>query len=138
MGTDVDPVVGQWYSHLDKGQEFEIVAMDEDAGAVEIQYFDGSIEELDLEGWHDMDIESIEPPQDCTGPMDDVKGDDLGYTNDEMQSEDWTRPLGEFNVETETEERRNEIKGEPEDDWGEGYPEEEQWRGEDPGAESHV
>lgn len=131
MGTDIEPVVGQWYSHIDKGQEFKVVAVDEDARTVEVQYFDGTVEELDLEAWSEMPIDSIEAPEDWTGPVDDVERDDLGYTEDQMQPEDWTRPLGEFNVETETEQKLKENEGESEDDWGEGYPEEEQWQGEE-------
>lgn len=130
MGTELDPIVGQWYSHLDKGQEFEVVAVDEDARVVEIQYFDGTVEELDLDGWYELELDSIEPPEDWTGPVDDVERDDLGYTEDDMKAEDWSQPLGEFNVETDTERKQNESDEESRDDWGEGSSEEEQWEGE--------
>ncbi len=132
MGTEADPVVGRWYSHLDKGQEFKVVALDETARTVEIQYFDGDIEELDLDSWYGLDIETIEPPEDWTGSVDDVERDDLGYTDDGMRRGGWTAPLDEFNVETETERKRREREGElPEDEWGEGRPEEEPWKGEE-------
>lgn len=75
------PIVDQWYRHLDKGERFRVVAIDEDARTVEIQDFDGDVEEIDLENWYVMDIEPIEPPEDVTGPMDDVERDDLGYTD---------------------------------------------------------
>ena len=41
------PAIGKWY--LDNGdkQLFEIVAIDDDDETIEIQYFDGAIEELD-------------------------------------------------------------------------------------------
>lgn len=107
-----------------------MVALDDDARTVEIQYFDGSVEELDLDAWYAMELDTIEAPEDWTGPVDDVERDDLGYTDDAMQSEDWNRPLGEFNVETETERKRREDAERPQDDWGEGYPEEEPWQGE--------
>ncbi len=73
------PIVDQWYRHLDKGGNFRVVAMDDAEHTIEIQYFDGDVEEIDLENWYPMDIEPIEPPEDWTGPMDDIERDDLGY-----------------------------------------------------------
>ena len=32
MSTEVDPIVGNWYQHLDKGQRFLVVAFDEKEG----------------------------------------------------------------------------------------------------------
>jgi hypothetical protein len=128
MHTDADPVVGNWYQHLDKGQKFEVVAVDEENALVEIQYFDGDMDELGLDVWHGLDIEPIEVPEDWTGPLDDVERDDLGYTETDMQPDDWTasvsevKPTGEEVVREETEK--------PENESGEGYPEEEPWKGE--------
>lgn len=89
------PVVGQWYQHRDKGYEFQVTAIDEDAGTVEMQHFDGDLEEVDLETWHSLAIEPIEQPENWTGPMDDVEADDLGYTETDMSDEDWSQPLRE-------------------------------------------
>ena len=62
MTTEADPIVGNWYQHLDKGQKFEVVAFDKDEGWVEIQYFDGDVDEIDLDAWYELDIEPIEAP----------------------------------------------------------------------------
>ena len=75
------PVVDQWYRHLDKGESFRVVAIDEDARTVELQNFDGDVEEVDVENWYSMSVEPIEAPEDWTGPMDDVDADDLGYSD---------------------------------------------------------
>jgi hypothetical protein len=128
MATDLDPIEGNWYEHLDKGYKFEIVAVDQDSRVVEIQHFDGDVEEIDLDTWYDLDIEGIETPEDWTGPVDDIERDDLGYTETEMESEDWSGSLGE--VKKKKPERDNEA-AESEDDWGEGYPKEEPWAGEE-------
>lgn len=117
MTTETDPIVGQWYSHLDKGQEFVVVAVDEDT--VEIQNFDGNIEEIEVNDWYEIELELIEPPEDWTGPLDDVERDDLGLDDDTMQAEDWDAPLGEFNIETETKRKRRESEESPGDDWSE-------------------
>ena len=33
------------------GSLFEVVAFDDDDGTIEIQYFDGTVEEMDIEDW---------------------------------------------------------------------------------------
>lgn len=63
------PVVGNWYRQ-DNGETFEVVAVDAADATVEIQYFDGTIEELDFETWEQMQIEESEPPEDWTGSVD--------------------------------------------------------------------
>lgn len=99
MPIEDAPIVSHWYRHLDKGHRFQVHAYDEASGAIEIQHFDGDVEELDLEEWYTLDIEPIEPPEDWTAPMDDVERDDLGYTETDMGGEDWTKPLGEWDGE---------------------------------------
>jgi len=96
MPTDADPIVGNWYEHVDKGQKFEVVAIDEDDSLVEIQYFDGDLDQIDLDQWHELNIEPSEEPEDWTGPVDDVERDDLGYTETDMESEDWNKPTQEL------------------------------------------
>ncbi|MEQ1579303.1 MAG: DUF6763 family protein [Steroidobacteraceae bacterium] len=80
MPNELDPLVEQWYEHRDKGGLFQVVAIDGDAGLVEIQHFDGDIEELDMETWRNLAIELADEPEDWTGPFDDTEPDDLGDT----------------------------------------------------------
>lgn len=63
------PVVGKWYARPG-GDSFEIVAIDRDDGTIEIQYFDGTIEEIDVEDWREEQVEAAEPPEDWTGSVD--------------------------------------------------------------------
>jgi len=79
MIGELDPIEGNWYHHLDKGQDFMVVDVNERESTVDIQYFDGDIEELEMEEWEDMDLEEIEPPEDWTGPLDDLESGNLGY-----------------------------------------------------------
>lgn len=44
------PGVGAWY-RLNGGEPFEVVALDDDDGTIEVQYADGTLEELDREDW---------------------------------------------------------------------------------------
>lgn len=105
MPTTLKPIVSQWYRHRDKGQHFYVTALDEEEGTVEIQHFDGDLEEMDSDDWHQLNIEAIEPPEDWTGPVDDVERDDLGYTETGMTPEDWGEPFAEKEVQMAEEER---------------------------------
>ena len=98
MATEADPVVGTWYRHLDKGQEFEVVAVNEDENIVEVQHFDGDVEEFDLEQWYDLDIEPTETPENWSGPYDMGEPDDLAPRDTEMQPEDWEAPTTEVHT----------------------------------------
>ena len=79
MIGELDPIEGNWYHHLGNRQDFMVVNVSETVDTVDIQYFDGNIEELEMEEWEEMDLEEIEPPEDWTGPLDDLEPDDLGY-----------------------------------------------------------
>lgn len=84
---DFEPIVNQWYRNREQGYQFQVVACDEQQDTVEIQYFDGEVEEVDLESWNAMELEPIEPPEDWTGTIDQIEPDDLGYTDTGMTPE---------------------------------------------------
>src|ERR1700722_14481029 len=79
--TTPQPGIGGWY-RLNGGDSFEIVAVDEDDGTVDIQYFDGTLEEMDLEDWEahwsDGVLEVAEAPEDWSGSVDIERGDTEG------------------------------------------------------------
>lgn len=87
------PEVGQWYAHQDKGQLFQVVAFDEDDGLIELQDFDGGVDEVDLDTWHAMSLERAEAPEDWTGPVDGDDAEGLGYADREAPARDWRGPL---------------------------------------------
>lgn len=93
MPNELDPIVGQWYLHRDKGEMFRVVAVDTATDSIDIQSFDGDVEELDTGAWREMDIETAEAPEDWTGPLDDIEPDDLGLTETAMSPQDWRQPL---------------------------------------------
>ena len=125
MANELDPLIGNWYRHLDKGQMFHVVAFDEGDGTVELQHFDGDIEEVDLAAWRSMELEIAEAPEDWTGPTDDIEKDDLDCSETGMSGRDWRRPLEETpQEETEAWERTN---SEEDVEQGEAPPNEETW-----------
>jgi hypothetical protein len=84
--SELSPVIGKWYRH-ENGEIFEVVALDVEDATVEIQYFDGTIEEIDFDTWEQMELQEAEPPEDWSGSV-DVDDTDL----DELQD----KPAEEF------------------------------------------
>jgi hypothetical protein len=86
----LSPNIGDWYS-LRGGELFEVVAVDDGDGTIEVQYFDGTLEEIDMDDWKAQnsagEIEQAEPPEDWTGSVDvdpeDEKAD--GGLNDDRR-----------------------------------------------------
>ncbi len=88
------PGIGDWYRD-ESGNTFEIVALDEDEGTIEIQYFDGAVEELDADAWPELALEAAEPPEDWSGSL-DIDRDDYGVDLESNRHLDWGNPLDEF------------------------------------------
>ena len=109
------PEIGQWYTQRTKGEVFQVVGIDDRSRSIEIQSFDGDLDEIDADTWQSMVLERCEPPEDWTAPMDDIEKDDLGYSETEMRPADWTQPLqplqvgGEAWEEAVPEEERDEL-----------------------------
>jgi hypothetical protein len=122
MSNELDPVVGNWYRHADKGQTFRVVEVNDDEDTITVQHFDGDLEEIDEDAWFEMDLELAEEPEDWTGPVDDVETDDLGYTETGMTEPDWKAPLQESRPSKEQWE--DEDDEDEKDEWGEGESEE--------------
>lgn len=75
------PVIGSWYRHADKGGMFQVVDADATEDWVEVQSFEGDIEEFSGAEWRSLEITAAEQPEDWTGPYDDIQPDDLGYSD---------------------------------------------------------
>jgi hypothetical protein len=63
VSRDYEPVPSQWYENLEEEESFRVLSVDEDSELIEIEYLDGDIEELDVEAWHEMDLERIAEPE---------------------------------------------------------------------------
>jgi len=71
--------IGMWYDSLDTSDRFEVVAMDESNHTIEIQYFDGTVEDIDYESWSQMNVRDCAPPDDDSGALDTETADyDVG------------------------------------------------------------
>ncbi len=67
------PGIGEWY-RLRGGELLEVVAFDAADGTIEVQYFDGTVEEFDYDDWRSQRasgaIEEAEAPEDWSGSVD--------------------------------------------------------------------
>jgi len=86
------PVIGNWY-RTQGSESFEVVAVDEDDGTIELQYFDGTVEEMDIEDWHAAkesgSLEEVEAPEDWTGSVDvDPEDDDVRSASEYGEDDD--------------------------------------------------
>ncbi|MDJ0709656.1 MAG: hypothetical protein QNJ14_04660 [Woeseiaceae bacterium] len=63
------PVIGQWFRRPN-GTLFEVVAIDEGDQTVEIQQFDGTIDEVDVDRWQDLMLTEVSAPEDWSGSVD--------------------------------------------------------------------
>lgn len=62
----ISPAVDVWYKTAN-GDVFEVVAVDPQDDTIEIQYLDGSLEELDTDSWYGSEPKVIDPPAETMG-----------------------------------------------------------------------
>lgn len=78
------PDIGEWY-RIGDGEQFEVVALDEDDGTIEVQYLDGTVEEIDTVDWETQhangDIEDAEAPDGWNGSIDGDDDDEVALTS---------------------------------------------------------
>ena len=99
MSNELDPILNNWYHHTDKGQNFRVVAIDETNRLIEIQNFDGDLDEIDISQWKDMDIELAEEPENFSGPYDVGELDDYGTEITDTSDQDWDESYKEIQPE---------------------------------------
>lgn len=83
--------IGKWYRDRE-GRLFEVVAMDGADATIEIQHYDGTLEELDSHGWMELLPQVAEPPEDWSGPIDVSEDDYLAEFGEDTET-DWKDPL---------------------------------------------
>ncbi len=91
MSRDYEPVAGQWYQNVEEEESFRVLSVDEDSELVEIEYLDGDIEEIDLEAWHEMDLERTQEPEGWaeTQKEEEEEEDDEDEDEDDDEDDDW-------------------------------------------------
>src|SRR5580693_4677320 len=90
----IKPIVGQWYR--DGANElFEVVAIDDQDETIEIQYFDGTVTEIEFDSWNeqllDDAIDVADAPEDWSGAV-DIETEDLDRDFEDYARAAWSRP----------------------------------------------
>jgi|GEM_PF-419348 hypothetical protein len=106
------PEIYQWYQHQDKGQQFCVTGIDMETRTIQVQNFDGSIDEYSFTEWNDLDVVLSSEPENWSGALDLDEPENLGTAITDTSKEDWKDPSREF----------HQISAENGDDYGEGFP----------------
>jgi len=77
------PAIGQWFRRPG-GILFEVVAIDEEDSTIEIQQFDGTIDEVDADAWPELLLIEVSAPEDWSGSVDMDPEDFVGKNNNDM------------------------------------------------------
>jgi len=92
------PIIGEWYQDAVEDVLFEVVAVDDHSGTIEIQYEDGEVGEFDVETWGQMVLLPAQAPEDWRVSY-ELSGDD-GANPDAVFIPDSADPL--TSIETDT------------------------------------
>ncbi len=79
------PEVGVWYRNTELDETFQVVSVDAASATVQTQAFEGEVDSIDVEDWAGLPLVMAPPPEDWTGPMDEVEADDV--TEDDSPSD---------------------------------------------------
>ena len=77
------PTIGKWFRRPN-GTLLEVVAVDEDDGTIEIQLFDGTIDEIEIDAWRDQLLLEVAAPEDWSGSVDMDPDDFVDAKSEEM------------------------------------------------------
>ena len=89
VSRDYEPVPGQWYENLEDEESFRVLTVDEDSELVEIEYLDGEIEEIDLETWHEMDLDQTAEPEGWAESDEEEDEEEEEEEDEEEDDDDW-------------------------------------------------
>jgi len=91
MADALNPESGRWYKRRDDGNSFEVLFVDSDAGDIEIRYFGGATETLNLSSWHQLRLTRREPPHTLREPRIATMSESASDTA--LLREPWSGPL---------------------------------------------
>lgn len=86
VSRDYEPMPGQWYEDLENEEIFKVLSIDPDEELIRIQWTDREIREIDLDTWHEMDLDEADMPE---GWVDDEEEDGEEEDEDDWDDDDW-------------------------------------------------
>lgn len=92
------PLIGAWYRDQQEQQIFEVVAIDDELGSIEIQYVDGAIGALEVDTWYRLPLVSISSPEDTDSAL-DLSHEDRWCQDQSGSPLPWDDPLDRIEAE---------------------------------------
>lgn len=90
----VKPIVGQWYRG-NTNELFEVVAIDDADETIEVQYFDGTVAEIEFDAWNEQLLDGLldmaDAPEDWSGAI-DMESEDLNREFEDQARSAWSHP----------------------------------------------
>jgi len=86
------PLIGTWYRDQQEQQTFEVVAIDDELGSVEIQYVDGAIGAFELDAWYRLPLVPIPSPEGTDSAL-DLSREDRWWHDQNPPPPPWDDPL---------------------------------------------
>ncbi|HEY8569421.1 DUF6763 family protein [Microbulbifer sp.] len=82
----IAPEIGSWFENFESGDLFEVVAVDQPSRTIEIQYLDGTLDEIDFHSWPQLPIIGAAAPEDAnagygTWAKEMQDDEDAGFTS---------------------------------------------------------
>ena len=94
MQYHIHPHIGNWYQSTEFPEVFEVVALEGGhEELIEIQFFNGDIEEVDKETWTHLHLFEIAPPEDWSGAFEVAKEEMSQYVDEPYRPESWDNPI---------------------------------------------
>ena len=90
MPIEEEPIVGATYED-EEGRSFKVTSFDEDEGAIEIQFEDETVNEMDLDAWYEMELKRVATPkaEDTDDDDEDVEEEDEDDLDEDEDEDDF-------------------------------------------------
>lgn len=76
-----EPEIGAWYKDRVDRRTFEVVAVDEHEGTVDLQYFEGEVTEVDFDTWKELKAFPIAQPYEVEEEEEGLENSPLCLSN---------------------------------------------------------
>ena len=91
------PEIGKWYQDVVEDSLFEVVAVDDSAGTIDIQLLGGEVSELDFETWGQILLLPAEAPEDWRASY-ELSSEDSHELDDILIPDTFQDPLSSLNT----------------------------------------
>ncbi|MEQ8953725.1 MAG: DUF6763 family protein [Gammaproteobacteria bacterium] len=89
------PEVAAWYQDLVSNTLFEVVAIDDAGGTIEVQMLDGEVGEYDASTWDQLYLVEAEAPEDWRSPY-ELNSEDQAYSDQTQVPENFSGVLSDI------------------------------------------